>query len=73
MPMQPTIKPTQAAIEAALVPIAHKHLGFRNLETANWDRMDFKDVHVGCVKAALLEAYEAGFQAAKMAAQITTD
>lgn len=60
MPMQLNLKPTAAAIEAEMVVIAHKYLGFVDLEVRNWDRMDFKDVHVSSVKVALLAAYEAG-------------
>ena len=71
MPMQPNLKPTQAAIEAELVPIAHKFLGFVNLESQNWDGADFREVAVWNAKSALLAAYEAGFQAAKLAAQLT--
>lgn len=58
--MQLNLKPTQAAIEAELVPIAYKHLGFVDLESQNWDGADFREVAVWNVKSALLAAYEAG-------------
>lgn len=42
--------------------IAQKHLRIETLETRNRDSLDFHDVGVGCLKAALAAAYEAGRQ-----------
>jgi len=51
----------QEAIEA----IAKKHLHIKTLETRNSDSLDFHDLGVWSIKAALLAAYEAGRKAAK--------
>ncbi len=40
--------------------IAARHLGIETLTTRRSDSLDFHDVAVWCVKAALEEAYEAG-------------
>lgn len=40
--------------------LARKHLGIPTLETRNSDELDFHDVAVWAIKAALLEAYRAG-------------
>ena len=40
--------------------IAKEHLGILCLETRNSDRLDFHDVGVGGVKAALEATYNAG-------------
>lgn len=47
-----------------LEEIAQRHLLVDTLETRNNDSLDFYEVAVWCVKAALMEAYEAGKRAA---------
>ena len=47
-----------------LEQIAKEHLFIETLETQNSDRLDFHDVSVWGVKAALQAAYEAGRKAA---------
>ncbi len=42
--------------------IAKQALGLETLETRNSDRLDFQDLHVASIKAALLAAYQAGQQ-----------
>ncbi len=48
------------AVELELEQIAGRKLGITNLETRNSDRLDFHEVGVASIKAALLEAYELG-------------
>ena len=43
-----------------LEEIAHTQLGIRTLETRNADRLDFHEIAVWRLKAALAKAYEAG-------------
>jgi hypothetical protein len=45
--------------------IAQQHLFIDTLETQSSDRLDFHDVSVWGVKAALQAAYEAGLKAAQ--------
>jgi hypothetical protein len=45
-----------------LEQIAKKTLGLETLETRNSDRLDFHDLNVASIKAALLAAYQAGQQ-----------
>lgn len=52
-----TMTPTQTINQ-----IARKTLGLKTLETRNSDRLDFQDLHVASIKAALLAAYQAGQQ-----------
>jgi hypothetical protein len=42
--------------------IAKQALGLETLETRNSDRLDFHDLNVASIKAALLAAYRAGQQ-----------
>lgn len=52
---------TKAPSEALLLEIAAKHFhGIETLETRNRDRLDFHDVAVWSIRAALEEAFEAG-------------
>jgi hypothetical protein len=53
------IKQAQA-IEPTLEQIAKQELGVETLATRNSDQLDFYDLNVASVKAALLKAYEAG-------------
>ncbi|NBP41028.1 MAG: hypothetical protein EBS54_08470 [Betaproteobacteria bacterium] len=48
-----------------LEQIAQQHLFIDTLETQSSDRLDFHDVSVWAVKAALQAAYEAGLKAAE--------
>ena len=43
-----------------LTKIAQEHLFIDTLEEQKSDRLDFHDVSVWCVEAALLAAYQAG-------------
>ena len=53
-------KSTPAAPEALILDIATRHFFVETLETRNRDRLDFHDVGVWAMRAALSEAYEAG-------------
>ena len=56
---------TKALSEALLLEIAAKHFHtVETLETRNRDRLDFHDVAVWTIRAALEEAFEAGRRAA---------
>ena len=55
-------KPT--APEALILDIATRHFSIETLETRNRDRLDFHDVAVWALRAALHEAYAAGVAAA---------
>ena len=46
--------------ELVVEDIAKRHLLVDTLETRNSDSLDFYEVAVWCIKAALLEAYQAG-------------
>lgn len=52
--------PATAMIE--LSDIARKHLSIETLSTRNADELDFHDLSVWQIKAALQAAYEAGAQ-----------
>lgn len=52
-------------IDALLTAIAKEHLHLETLETRNSDSLDFHEVSVWGVKAALEAAFEAGKSAAK--------
>ena len=49
-----------AAPEALILEIATRHFFIETLETQNRDRLDFHDVAVWAMRAALEDAYEAG-------------
>ena len=53
-------KPTSAAPEALILDIATRHFFVETLGTRNSDRLDFHDVAVWAMRAALEDAYEAG-------------
>ena len=58
-------KAQPAAPEALILDIATKHFHtIETLETRNSDRLDFHDVAVWAIRAALVEAYAAGLAAA---------
>lgn len=53
-----------ANVDKLLEQIAKQELGIETLETQNSDSLDFHDVSVWSIKAALEKAYEAGKQGA---------
>ena len=56
---------TKPAPDALLLEIARKHFpNIETLETRNSDGLDFHDVAVWAIRAALEAAYTAGFAAA---------
>ena len=56
---------TKPAPDALLLEIARKHFSnIETLETRNSDGLDFHDVAVWAIRAALEAAYTAGFAAA---------
>jgi hypothetical protein len=59
--------------DALILEIAQRQFHLETLETRNWDRLDFHDVAVWAIRAALEEAFEAGRRAgaADPAASIT--
>jgi hypothetical protein len=60
-----TATPAKVPSEALLLEIAAKHFhSIETLETRNSDRLDFHDVAVWAMRAALTEAYAAGLAAA---------
>ena len=53
--------PANAPSDALLLEVASKHFhSIETLETQNSDRLDFHDVAVWAIRAALEDAYEAG-------------
>ena len=52
-----------ATRDAQLREIAQRQFRLETLETQNWDRLDFHDVAVWAIRAALEEAFEAGRRA----------
>lgn len=54
-----------AARDAQLLEIAQRQFRIETLETRNWDRLDFHDVSVWAIRAALDEAFDAGRRAAE--------
>jgi hypothetical protein len=51
------------ACDALILAIAQRQFRLETLETRNWDRLDFHDVAVWAIRAALEEAFEAGRRA----------
>lgn len=65
---------TKRTTEKAIAEIARAHLAIETLETRQSDALDFHDVAVWNVRAALEAAYDAGVAAASVAAaNRTTD
>ena len=52
--------PAKASSEALLLEIAAKHFRLETLETRNSDGLDFHDVAVWSIRAALKAAFAAG-------------
>lgn len=48
------------AVEAFIAKVAREELGVETLETRNSDRLDFHDVSVASLKAALTRVFHAG-------------
>ena len=64
-PMTTKTAPAKAPSEALLLEIAAKHFhSIETLETRNSDRLDFHDVAVWAIRAALEAANAAGLAAA---------
>ena len=61
-----------AAPEALILDIATRHFFIETLETRNRDRLDFHDVAVWAIRAALEEAFEAGRRAGAASAPVAT-
>jgi hypothetical protein len=61
------------AIDQTIAVIARTHLGIEALESRNSDALDFHDVAVWNVNAALEAAYAAGIAAASAGVERTTD
>jgi len=53
-------KPTPAAPKAPILEIATRHFFVETLDTRNSDQLDFHDVAVWAMRAALEDAFEAG-------------
>jgi hypothetical protein len=62
--MTQAAKTQPTAPEALILDIANRHFFIETLETRNSDRLDFHDVAVWAIRAALNEAYAAGVAAA---------
>jgi hypothetical protein len=59
MPRRIKTDPTSKR-DALLLEIAQRQFHIGTLETRNWDRLDFHDVAVWALRAALEEAFDAG-------------
>lgn len=62
MPCRKATNPTDQRA-AQLLEIAQRQFRIETLETRNWDRLDFHDVAVWAIRAALEEAFDAGRRA----------
>ena len=65
--MTQAIKPKPAAPEALMFEIAAKHFFIETLETRNSDSLDFNDVAIWAIRAALEDAYEDAYEAGRIA------
>ena len=67
----PRQKPNaDAARDTELLEIARRQFHLETLETRNRDRLDFHDVAVWAIRAALEEAFEAGRRAGAAETQL---
>ena len=57
--------PASTAPEALMLDIAKRHFLVETLDTRNSDGLDFHDIAVWSIRAALNEAYAAGLAAAR--------
>lgn len=64
-PLDAWIAAARKARADAIAGIAKRTLGFETLESRGSDGLDFREVGVTRVAAALEEAYQAGFRAAR--------
>ena len=55
--------------DAQLLEIAQRQFHLETLETRNWDRLDFHDVAVWAIRAALEDPFEAGRRAGQAQSQ----
>ena len=60
-----TAAPAKAPSEALLLEIAAKHFFLETIETRNSDGLDFHDVAVWSIRAALVAAFAAGQSASR--------
>ena len=58
--------------DALILEIAQRQFCIETLETRNWDRLDFHDVAVWAIRAALEEAFEAGRAAGRAETELRT-
>ena len=58
--MTQATKPKPTAPEALIFEIAARHFFIETLETRSSDSLDFHDVAIWAIRAALEDAYEAG-------------
>ena len=63
--MAKTAKLAPTAPEALMLDIAKRHFYVETLDTRNSDGLDFHEVAIWSIRAALIEAYAAGLAAAK--------
>jgi len=63
--MAKTAKLAPTAPEALMLDIAKRHFSVETLDTRNSDGLDFHEVAIWSIRAALIEAYAAGLAAAK--------
>ena len=68
-----TMTPQDAAPKALILEIATRHFFVETLETRKSDQLDFHDVAVWAMRAALEEAFEAGRRAAPDLHRIATE
>jgi hypothetical protein len=54
-----------AILEAVIAKIASEKLGVETLQTRGRDSLDFHELGVASIRAALLEAFEAGVKAGR--------
>ena len=63
--MAKTAKPAPIAPEALMLDIAKRHFYVETLDTRNSDGLDFHEVAIWSIRAALIVAYAAGLAAAR--------
>ena len=63
--MAKTAKPAPIAPEALMLDIAKRHFSVETLDTRDSDGLDFHEVAIWSIRAALIEAYAAGLAAAR--------
>ena len=63
--MAKTAKLAPTAPEALMLDIAKRHFSVETLDTRNSDGLDFHEVAIWSIRAALIEAYAAGLAAAR--------